>query len=271
MDLSGAFLDLVVGPLSPRLRARMAWRLARRAGDLAPAVVEQLVAPGGVCLDVGASWGLFTDRLAERVGPSGAVHAFEPNPVNRRSLERIGARRAWVTLHRCALSDVAGSAQLRMPRRHGTDVHAMGSISVAGARSELFSASLEVPTRRLDEVLGDSLAAVTFVKCDVEGHEEAMLAGAGPLLEAARPAVLIELEQRHRDAPLSATFDRFIRAGYEGWALGSGRLVPLEEFDVERDQLALVSAEELQPAPPPGYVNDFLFVRPGTDLGRLTG
>ena len=269
MDLSGAFLDLVVGRFSPRLRARIAWRLARRDGDLAPAVVEQLVRPGQVCLDIGASWGLLTHQLAELAGPGGVVHAFEPNPVNRRSLERIRAGRDSVTIHYCALSGAPGTAELRMPRRRGMDVHAMGSISVPGARAGLFVASVQVETRRLDDVLGEAVAAVSFVKCDVEGHEEAMLDGAHRLLDEARPAVLIEIEQRHRDTPVQHTFDRFAEAGYEGYVLGGGSLVPLAKFDVERDQLALIAGGELQPAPPPGYRNDFLFVRPGTDLGAL--
>jgi len=269
MDLSGAFLDLVVGRVSPRLRARIAWRLAGRAGDLAPAVVEQLVGPGQACLDIGASWGLFTARLAELVGPSGTVHAFEPNPVNHRSLSRIRAGRPSVTLHACALSGAAGNAELRMPRRHGTDVHAMGSISVPERRAGLFVESLHVETRRLDDALGEAVAGVSFVKCDVEGHEQAVLEGADQLLEEVGPAVLVEIEQRHREAPVQVTFDRFAAAGYEGYVLGSERLLPLAAFDVERDQLALIAEAELQPVPPPGYLNDFLFVRPGTDLGAL--
>jgi FkbM family methyltransferase len=268
MDLSGAFLDLVVGRVSPRRRARIAWSLARRAGDLAPAVTEQLVGPGHVCLDIGASWGLFTHQLAGMTGPGGAVHAFEPNPVNHRSLDRIRAGRSNVTIHHCALSDTSGTAELRMPRRHGKDVHAMGSLSVPGAREDLFVNTVKVESRRLDDVLGDAVASVNFVKCDVEGHEQAMLEGAPRLLEA-RPTVLIEIEQRHRDTPIQHTFDLFAEAGLEGYALGEGELIPIANFDVERDQVALMTPGELQPAPPPGYLNDFLFVSPGTDLGRL--
>ena len=144
----------------------------------------------------------------------------------------------------------------------------MGSISVPGAREGLFVASWRCRPARLDDVLGDDVASVNFVKCDVEGHEQAMLEAPPRLLEA-RPAVLIEIEQRHREAPIQQTFDRFADAGYEGYALGESGLIPIAEFDVERDQLALMTPGELQPAPPPGYLNDFLFVRPGTDLGAL--
>jgi len=227
------------------------------------------VRPGDVCLDIGASWGLFTHRLAEIVGPSGVVHSFEPNPVNHRSLERIRAGRSNVRIHHCALSAADGVAELRMPRRRGASVHAMGSISVPVARAGLFVEAVPVETRRLDDVLGDALSGVRFVKCDVEGHEQAMLDGAQRLLTEARPAVLIEIEQRHRESPVVETFDRFAAAGYEGYALGTGRLVPLAQFDVERHQLSLLAEGELQPAPPPGYLNDFLFVQPSTELGTL--
>ena len=42
--------------------------------------IAQRMRPGMVCVDVGANLGYFTMLLADLVGPSGAVIAFEPNP-----------------------------------------------------------------------------------------------------------------------------------------------------------------------------------------------
>jgi hypothetical protein len=43
-------------------------------------------------------------------------------------------------------------------------------------------------------------------------------------------------------------------------------LAPLEEFDVERDQIALLGDDPVVGGMPSDYVNDFLFVTPDTDV-----
>ena len=43
---------------------------------------------GDVAVDVGANIGLYAIALAKRVGDSGRVHAFEPDPTNFRALDR---------------------------------------------------------------------------------------------------------------------------------------------------------------------------------------
>jgi mRNA interferase RelE/StbE len=50
--------------------------------------VLPLVARGGACLDAGANVGVFALRFAQRVGPSGIIHAFEPDPVNYERLHK---------------------------------------------------------------------------------------------------------------------------------------------------------------------------------------
>ena len=55
----------VSGLLSPRIQARLDWR--QQAG-LAERLVETYVRQGHTVLDIGASWGLFTDRLSRLVG-----------------------------------------------------------------------------------------------------------------------------------------------------------------------------------------------------------
>src|SRR5439155_22518055 len=52
-------------------------------GDFDPKlrwVFDRLLRPGDVVFDVGANFGAMTLFAARRVGPGGAVHAFEPQP-----------------------------------------------------------------------------------------------------------------------------------------------------------------------------------------------
>jgi FkbM family methyltransferase len=55
--------------------------------------------------------------------------------------------------------------------------------------------SERVSVRRLDDI--DLGGGVGFLKIDVEGHEEAVLAGASRTLKQSMPAVLVEVEERH--------------------------------------------------------------------------
>ena len=54
--------------------------LARRTKYVEPEILglRSLVAPGNVCVDVGAAAGLYTLALSRLVGPTGEVHSIEP-------------------------------------------------------------------------------------------------------------------------------------------------------------------------------------------------
>jgi hypothetical protein len=108
---------------------------------------------------------------------------------------------------------------------------------------------------------------VSFIKCDVEGHEVEVFAGAERIL-AQQPTLLVEIEHRHRDIDPHSTIARLTAYGLSGWAVFQDGLRPASDFDLERDQLAHLagSGGELMP---PGYVNDFLFTGPGVDVAAF--
>jgi FkbM family methyltransferase len=226
-------------------------------------LVDALVGPGDVALDIGASYGYVTAQLARLVGREGRVHAFEPNPDRLRALHRVRGRRGNVVIHSLALSDREGAALLRIPVFEGVAYEEQASLAFGGGRRKLDHAAFEVRTARLDDLVGESVEPPTFIKCDVEGHEDAVFRGAVRTLERHRPTVIVEIEQRHHDATIDQIFEQFRSLGYNGHALTSEGLMPIAHFDVERDQVRAVG-ERYRPdvKPPPDYVNDFLFVPP---------
>jgi FkbM family methyltransferase len=233
--------------LPAHARAAVLWRIGRARGELAYAVVEALVEPGAAVVDVGANWGRFTARMARLVGRDGRVHSFEPSPAQRERLEQIARGRPQVKLHGIGLSDHLRHAALRSDDSPGS---AHGRVSLDGGQEAIVLA-------RLDETIppGD---AISFIKCDVEGHELPALRGAAGTLERWKPAILVEIEVRHGGS-VEDTAALLEPLGYRGWALTDGGLLPLERFDVERDQLARLPADPAVPVPH-DYVNDFLFL-----------
>jgi FkbM family methyltransferase len=238
-------------------RSRRAWRRFRDT-DRCLQLVEQMVSSGQVVVDVGAERGLYTTGLADRVGRSGHVHAFEPNPANFEHLRLVTGRRRNVTLHPVALSDHSSAGVLRVPLI-GSLQHGMGSLETefSGVEHE----EVHVDVRPLDEVLSPG-TRVSFLKCDVEGHEGSVLRGAEQTLTRSLPAILVEIEQRHQQADITETFGFLDSLGYQGHVVAAEGLRPLEGFDVQRDQLDLLGPD-LEPQPSGEYLNNFLFTRPG--------
>jgi FkbM family methyltransferase len=261
MDVIGGLIARLDGP-APLWADRLTWRRARRS-DAARRVIDALVKRGDVAVDVGASRGVFSARLHDLVGPRGAVHAFEPNPEHQGRLHKL-ARDGRIVVHAVALSDRDGEATLHIPLIEGRAVAGCASLEPRWADS---ASAVTVPVLRLDDALGPD-ERVGFIKCDAEGHEDAVMEGAREVLARSGPGVLVEIEQRHRSAELTRAFDWFAALGYEGWAVFPGGLRPLAAFDLDRDQFAFLGGEPAGEMPR-GYVNDFLFVLPGRNLSAL--
>lgn len=253
-------------PAAPASTARLTWALKRHWGELSLAVIDALVERGDATVDIGANWGLYTARLAHLAGPGGQVDAFEPHPDHVRTLRSLARRRPQLAVHSMALSDAPGNAVLHVPVIRGRRVTALASLEPP--HTDVEQETLTVPTARLDDVLAGRRPP-SFVKCDVEGRESAVLRGAETTLRASQPTLLIEIEQRHRADPIDDTFRYLAGLGYRGYFFGRGTLSPLEDFDVERDQIAHLQVGVVEYEMPHEYVADFLFVSPAVDVSAL--
>jgi FkbM family methyltransferase len=233
------------------------WRVLRPR-DAALRLVEALVAPGQVVVDAGASVGLFASRMARLVGPGGRVHAFEPNPQRHERLRALAGPRRPLVLHPVGLSDAAGQGQLWIPHVDGRALAERAFLD-EGGHDRATASPVGVALATLDEELGEDGDRVAFIKCDVEGHEAAVMAGAARTLERARPAVLVEVEERHHSRPLGDVLAGVVPDGYSAWAVTQTGLRPAGEIDVERDHRAPLRAAG-DATPGPEYVNDFLLL-----------
>jgi FkbM family methyltransferase len=267
-------VDEVDPGLSVRLRA-LKMRLRR---DPVRWLIHQMIRSGDVSVDVGANRGLYTYMMSVEVGRGGRVHAVEPFPGNGSRLQTLARRRGNIIVHAVAVSDHSGRAVLQIPVHDGHPIDALATLE---PNRPWNGDSCEVSVRTLDELL-EGERRVSFLKCDVEGHEQRVLDGAKGILDRDRPVVFTELEQRHREEPIETTFSFFADAGYDGWFMIGGGLRPLEDFDLARDQLAFLDGQFIPYAMPAGYVYDFLFCSretklppglswPGHDVGEEKG
>lgn len=198
-------------------------------------------------IDIGGNRGVYAYQFWRR---GIRVEVFEPNPICYSVLEAWATDKPDVTVYSAALSDRVGTANLHIPvDGSGVEHDASASIEHIGfakARDQLVSLQI------LDSYQFDG---VGLIKIDVEGHEYCVIAGAKKTLTSSRPALLVEIEQRHIDKPIQEVFESILVLGYQGFFLGVQGLTPLAEFDAPRHQ----SMENFGTGKIP-YVNNFLFL-----------
>jgi FkbM family methyltransferase len=170
------------------------------------AAFTRALAPGDVCLDIGAHIGYYTLLAARLVGPEGHVYAFEPSPANYRSLranlERNGLRN--VTTAELAVGDQERRAVLYEGPQHNTGLTTLSP--VLAAKSETPPRETIVDVAPVTSVVPpEDLARVRVIKIDVEWHEIEVLRSLAPVFELGhRLSVLVEFTP-HRDAPDAAS------------------------------------------------------------------
>lgn len=167
--------------------------------------LRDLIRPGSVCFDIGAAAGLYTLALSRLAGPQGQVHSFEPVPFAHPVLTRIlgGRSSGNVCHHQVALGAEPGRGVMSVPvgrlgpvtGRSFLDADCDGPGSNAEFRGQM---GVDVEVRTLDEVCAAAeLTRLDFIKIDVEGAELQVLKGGRASIERFRPALLVEIEDRH--------------------------------------------------------------------------
>lgn len=164
--------------------ASLPYRYVYFLGEYEPAItdiINKIVEPGDVCLDIGANIGWYTTLLQKLVGEKGSVHAFEPVPRMFGTLEqnvKLNEPPVNVTLNNLALGDTKKNVELHI-FKDLPDGHS--SIATFGSTEyESFSC----PMTTLDSYLIENqINQVDFIKMDIEGAELMMLKGAGKLFE----------------------------------------------------------------------------------------
>ena len=215
-------------------------------------LLHRIVAPGDVCVDVGAAGGAHLLVMARRVGPAGRVLGFEPRPGSLRLLERIVRTTGLadrVSLYPVALADGEGSMVLRVPVVP-TRAHFRGSTSDpdrAAAFATLPHREIQVPTTTLDEVVArQGIEHLDLLKCDVEGAELLVLAGARRVLDELRPVVVLEADDLHQareDASADDVVAEVVAHGYRAYRYRRGALEAVDGALPDEDDYVFVPSE----------------------------
>lgn len=147
-------------------------------------ILEKVLKPGMIVIDVGAHVGYFARQASKLVGPNGKVYAFEPNNDNFSRLEKNSKSFKNITAIPLAVSDTEG------------EIEFFDSTIGSGRHSLVSSRGEHAPARKVKVVTLDSFIKnekVDLVKIDVEGAEISVLNGMDSIIKN-NPKISIIIE-----------------------------------------------------------------------------
>jgi FkbM family methyltransferase len=167
------------------------------------ALFRAVVKKGDTVLDVGANLGAHSVALANLVGPHGRVIAFEPQ---RLLFYCLCANVALNNLHQVLCHQAAAGetdTTIFVPELHPEKEQNFGSLELT--QEHPTTQGQLVPVRRIDDL---RLATCHFLKIDVEGMEQKVLAGAIETIRRHRPVLYVEDDRSERSEAVQAQLDR---------------------------------------------------------------
>ena len=174
-------------------------------GSYDGSLIEQCVAwlePDSCILDVGANIGFYSVALGSAIRSKagrGIVLAFEPHPGNFKRLQEnveLNQLSSYVRSHQFGLSDSNETLKLVL-REDFQNGSTTGNASIS--TSEQFDKGFErisIEVKPFDEIADDLLpeiARLSFIKVDIEGHEDFFLRGCRKTISTHRPIILTEI------------------------------------------------------------------------------
>jgi FkbM family methyltransferase len=185
--------------------------------------LRRLMLPGQQAIDVGANYGVYTLSIAQAVGPTGAVWAFEPASGTAAFLEQSISVNNFthIVLERSALSRVGGTAQLTV------NDHSEFNALVRDAETEGVSETVTLVT--LDDCLQRfGWKKIDLLKIDAEGEEANIIEGGRGFFADLSPLILYEVkagEEFHLEL-----IGKFAALGFDSYRLvpGLDLLVPFD-------------------------------------------
>lgn len=176
-------------------------------------LLARLVKPGMKVVDVGANLGYFSLLLSELVGPTGQVHAFEPNTDLARRMTQSLAINGFdgiATVHEQALADIETDVLLFVPTDEPKNAHLL-PIDHPASTDPVAQGRL-MRTRRLDSY--PELLDADLIKIDADTSEQAIWHGMAAILQQTRPLTIVLEFARVRYSDPGAFIDKILSDGF---------------------------------------------------------
>lgn len=248
-----------LNPLQKLHMVHRCWRLRFKSEVHSIRYVRECIPAGSTVIDIGANKGVFSIYMSRAVGPGGKLIAFEAQPELGEHLRAVeqSFRLDNMTIVNQGLSAETGRLILRRPE-------AGSGMASFHADAAAHLDEIEVAVITLDDYVdAQNTGRVSFIKCDVEGHELDVFRGARRLLLRDRPVLLFECHDD--EAERGELFNYLAGLGYDGYFYYVSRVDHESWFNKGRGQFISVDQRASYPHVHPGVKHrNFFFVAHGT-------
>ncbi len=213
-------------------------------------VYEAVLSTGDTAVDGGACGGIHTFPMAQRVGPTGRVHAVEAHPVHAQELAKKVAAKSLkqVTMHPVAICNETGVGEFVCVKTHPSR-SGLRRLNLSHLGVPIETETVQVHRVRLDDMIPIETVSWKFCKLDLEGGEYHALLGGASVIQKFKPYIVFENGREIATGPYGYTseewFALFDRLGYAIFDLfgrpftpacwRGGRQIPWYCMAVERD------------------------------------
>jgi len=149
-------------------------------------IIDKFIEPGMTAIDVGASNGVHTLRMAKRVGSTGEVYAFEPSEMRFKYLEHNIKLNPYKNI-KTEMKGVSNKHQY-------TQFKDLGWVRMDNKNIVTQGPAVEVVTLN-DYVKKNMIQKVDFIKIDTDGWEYHIIDGMRDILKRDKPIIIMEMRE----------------------------------------------------------------------------
>ncbi len=210
-------------------------------------LLNRMLRPGQVAFDIGSNIGMHAMIMANRVGPTGSVHVFEPDP---HPLGRLKANLALnglanVTLNQAA---VAGRSETRQLFLHDDTIGNFANASLQQSNVGRSTRSIDMKVWSLDDyVAANPIERLDVIKLLAQGEEWNALQGAMATIKRFRPKIFFLWEPSYWARQSLCLMDAvrlFRELGYSTYQVEFGARRPVTE-EIAMGQVLLAVPDRL--------------------------
>lgn len=125
--------------------------------------------PGDTAIDLGGNFGAFSVMAAQMVGPTGAVHCFEPAPQSQQRISDNAHRNGLKNIHLHPFAVGGESGTIRFFTQNKSALNSIYDELDGHANDG--GASIEVEIRSINDAMQDLPDVIHLAKIDCEGAE----------------------------------------------------------------------------------------------------